>query len=115
MRVQLLRWEESSDHQHTLAINNNHKYDIIIASDVIACPYKEHYNDLLQTFDRLLTDDGHIYMSYQIRHYEEKVFLNAFNTLFDCEYVHNEALPKDFQYREAAMPIRLFKARRKKV
>ena len=116
LQIQLLRWEVEEDHHAALDVNNNNKYDVIIASDVIACPYKENYIHLLNVFDTLLStaSDSAIYMSYQQRNFEEKAFLLAFEKLFDIYYVENDELPKDFQCREAAMPIRLFKATRKK-
>jgi predicted nicotinamide N-methyase len=71
--------------------------DVIIASDVVALPYKDAYDALLQTFDDLSDSHTEIFLCYQRRHKSETTFFTALQERFAVEEVDKEHMHPDFR------------------
>lgn len=106
--VQLL-WGKSNKDE-ILEVLTNHfegqNIDYIIASDVVALPYEEAYDDLLYTFQELSSSKSEIILVYQRRHSSENAFFDKFNAKFKVQKMPRNTIPTDFR----SQPICIYKA-----
>jgi predicted nicotinamide N-methyase len=86
-------------------------FDFLICSDVVAFPYEEHYNNLIQDFVQLSTTASTIIIAYQQRSITEKKFFNRCSKFFHVTKVERELLHPDFispHHNLPMLPIELF-------
>ena len=104
-----LLWGKSN-HDRILEVLTNHfggqDIDYIIASDVVALPYEEAYDDLLYTLEELSSLKTEIILVYQRRHSSENAFFDNFNKKFLVEKMPRNMVPRDFR----SQPICIYKA-----
>ena len=86
--------------------------DVILASDVVALPYKDAYEALLQTFSDLSERDTQIWLCYQRRHKSEVEFFSALEERFAMELVDKEHMHPDFR-NNTVSPMVIYKIRRR--
>lgn len=98
--VQLLLWGNENHLTEAINNNSNKQFDVIIASDVAALPYAEHFDLLLETFIKLLSPSGFVYLSYQRRHSEEDLFFQKVNKYFNVIQCSKDNIHKDFRDRK---------------
>ena len=78
-------------------------FDIILAADVVAAPYRKHFRDLLKTFNALCGEDCEILLAYKPRCASEFDFFRLARQYYIIE---REAF-------QSAGDVSLFKLRRK--
>ncbi len=101
-----LLWGNETDIESVLDIANS-KYDLVVASDVAALPYEEHYGSLVDTLYKLSHKDSLLLLCYQRRHSSESRFFDLLKTKFNFHKVPRSDLHKDFRDK----PIMLYTGR----
>jgi len=84
-------------------------FDLVLASDVVATPYKADYAKLLKTLDDLSDQHTTIYLAYEIRTSDEVEFFNMLDTKFIKTQVPASCLDKEF----CSPDIGIFKIKKK--
>lgn len=106
-----LYWGNNEDLQSCVSSFDGGEIDVILASDVVALPYREAYEALLDTFDALSTPQvTTIYLCYQRRHKSEDDFFTALYSRCHVEEVEKEHIHEDFR-ENAVSPMRIYKIR----
>jgi 16S rRNA G966 N2-methylase RsmD len=74
-------------------------FDVIFASDIVACPYTAAYSALLNTFLYFcgVNPSCVILISYKRRQETESVFWDKFKEIFDVQEVSPDLFPGEFQ------------------
>ncbi len=98
-----LLWGHQPDIDGVLDISNS-KYDLVVASDVAALPYEEHYGNLVETLYQLSHKDSILLLCFQRRHSSEDRFFELLKTRFNFRKVARSDLHNDFRDK----PIILF-------
>jgi len=89
--VKRLLWKDEVDMAEAKAANNGNTFNVIIASDITACPYLDGVVALAETILFLLDSDGVFYLTYQHRHVSEELFFDIMRQSF-----HIHELPRGF-------------------
>jgi len=106
-------WGNEDDMAAVRHVLGSRQYaDFIVASDCVAVPYAEAFDDLLLTIDSLLNPlHGVFWLCYTKRHAEsECVFFDKLDKLFDIELLPQSAIHPDFH----AFPIAIYRCTRLK-
>lgn len=97
-----LLWGNGEDMQECESTLMNHMqcetFDVILAADVVALPYRGAYDDLLDTFQRVCSKTTVIYLCYQRRHHTEQVFFDKLHQLFHVEEMDQDDIHEDFRH-----------------
>ena len=94
-----LLWGDSEDIEAALSspLFSNSRGNLVLASDVVAPPYKDSYDSLVATMLRLCNGPGGgVLVAYQRRHHSDEVFWRRFKAAFTVETVPREDLHIDF-------------------
>ncbi|GLE10484.1 hypothetical protein PINS_up022629 [Pythium insidiosum] len=84
-------------------------FDVILGADIVACPYADAFDALLQAFLQLSDASTLLVLAYKRRHGSEKAFFESFEQYFKVEQVPRDAIHEDFQRSD----IELFTAKRR--
>ena len=107
-----LLWGDTPDLQAFHAEGKCLHFDVILAADVVAVPYETAYDDLLFTFQKLLSPQGVVLLCYQQRHRTEERFFRRLRRDFSVEKVEQSELHADFQDHKTLVPVQLFRVTR---
>lgn len=96
LKVRRLLWDCKDDYA---ALGDDLRFDVIIASDVVACPYAEAYEALLQTFVHFsdVNPGLNIIISYKRRQESESTFWKIFKEQFDVTEISPGRFPGEFK------------------
>ena len=88
------------------------QFDVVLAADVVAYPYKEAFGPLVETFEALASERTVIYLCYQRRHrVEDEFFEKLKRHNFHTEAVERDFIHPDFRSNPVCM-VSIFKISR---
>jgi len=74
------------------------EFDVLLAADIVACPYVGAFDDLLLSFQQIIQPKTIAYLAYKQRHASEVKFFHKLKKQFLCEEIPREHLHIDFQH-----------------
>lgn len=106
--VKQLLW---GDIDHTKSLG---KVDLVVGSDIVACPYAAALPKLVDTLLVLTESGARVVIAYKPRLKEEDIFFTLAKKHFDIEWVPSHEIHRDYNKRTGAECIKVFVLRRRR-